>query len=211
MTAYRELLVAAQEIHVSLARAGYACYGLLTKDDLPLVAPWDPGVSELNLLVRPLMERAGLGELDVFFELYRGQTQLRGLAGSESARPAHGPAIWYDTIEDGLCYFGAEAEAVSSPERCVLGAAQAVAQAARVSYAIDNAAACPPRTLAITAVLLGHGLCLLGTDGPLTDHEVVALLAFLADGEPSLSPAEVAAALPAALAPTFWERSASRR
>ena len=103
--------------------------GVLNREELPIDDPWDPGVSELNLLLRPFMERAGLDDLDVFVELWDGDEKIRGLPDDNKGRPAHRPALWFDTVVEGLCIFAAEEQAVTDLERCLASASAAVASA----------------------------------------------------------------------------------
>lgn len=103
--------------------------GVLSPEELPIDDPWDPGVSELNLLARPFMERAGLDALDVFVELWDGDEKLRGLPDDNKGRPPHRPAMWFDSAVEGLCIFAAEEAAVREVRPTVASAAAAVAAA----------------------------------------------------------------------------------
>ncbi len=109
--------------------SGLPAAGVLNREELPLDDPWDPGVSELNLLVRPFMERAGLDDLDVFVELWDGDEKLRGLPDDNKGRPAHRPALWFDSVVEGLCIFAAEEAAVRQRDATIASAAAAVASA----------------------------------------------------------------------------------
>jgi len=193
------LLSLAEVIRAELAPHAPLLTRLVVKEELPLDNPWDPGVSEVNLLLRAIMSAVGLAALDVFVELFDGDEKLRGLADTDKKRPPHQPAVWFDTLDDGLCYFGAEAGAIDDAHACVAACAEAVAEAAWAAWELDGDLPKEPKERAryadVTAVELGIGLLLLPRPPALSPGAVLHLLADLIKRSVDLDPAAVEVSL----------------
>lgn len=177
-SARRDLGALAEAMQLSLDEANAPRGRLLQLEELPLDNPWDPGVSELNLLARPFLELADLDDLDVFVELWEGDEKLRGLPDTRNTRPGHRPAVWFDTIDEGLCILGAEAGAVGDARRCISDMAHAVARAFWAARGVALPFPDREAELAdVTAVRLGFGALMVAHPAVLSSHALLELLA----------------------------------